>query len=115
LVIRYRGLKRTTGALKMINDSTVNKLGESMGNRGKGRKKGSQNKNTQEIKSMIMAALDKVGGEAYFVNQAIENPVAFLGLIGKILPKEIAAELNGNMNISSITRTIIDPKFSADV
>ncbi len=95
----------------MINDNTaINKLGESRGNRGKGRKKGSQNKNTHEIKSMIMAALDKVGGEEYFVTQALENPVAFLGLIGKILPKEVSAELSGNMNISSITRTIIDPK-----
>lgn len=86
-----------------------------MGNRGKGRKKGSQNKNTQEIKSMIMAALDNVGGVEYFITQAKENPIAFLGLIGKILPKEIAAELNGNMTISSITRTIIDPKFSAGI
>ena len=99
----------------MISDNTVNKLGESMGNRGKGRKKGSQNKNTQEIKSMIMNALDNVGGVDYFVTQAKENPVAFMGLIGKILPKEIAAELNGNMNISSITRTIIDPNFSAGI
>ena len=94
----------------MINDNTVNKLGESMGNRGKGRRKGSQNKNTQEIKSMILAALDNVGGVDYFVTQAKENPVAFMTLIGRILPKEIDGEVNGSVQIASITRTIVDPR-----
>ena len=94
----------------MINDNTVNKLGESMGNRGKGRRKGSQNKNTQEIKSMILAALDNVGGVDYFVTQAKENPVAFMTLIGRILPKEIVGEVNGSVQIASITRTIVDPR-----
>ena len=94
----------------MINDNTVNKLGESMGNRGKGRRKGSQNKNTQEIKSMILAALDNVGGVEYFITQAKENPVAFMTLIGRILPKEIVGEVNGSVQIASITRTIVDPR-----
>ena len=81
-----------------------------MGNRGKGRRKGSQNKNTQEIKSMILAALDNVGGVDYFVTQAKENPVAFMTLIGRILPKEIVGEVNGSVQIASITRTIVDPR-----
>ena len=81
-----------------------------MGNRGKGRRKGSQNKNTQEIKSMILAALDNVGGVDYFVTQAKENPVAFMTLIGRILPKEIVGEVNGSVQIASSTRTIVDPR-----
>jgi hypothetical protein len=53
---------------------------------GPGRPKGMANKKTKAIKDMIVAALDDVGGQAYFVKQARENPVAFLGLIGKIIP-----------------------------
>lgn len=98
----------------MINDTTANKLGVAAGNRGKGRKKGVQNKNTQELKAMIRCALDNVGGVEYFVTQAQENPVAFMTLIGKILPKEVVAEVSGNMGISSITRTIVYPKVIDD-
>lgn len=75
-----------------------------------GRKKGVVNKTTADIKKMINNALHLAGGEDYLVRQADENPVAFMGLIGKILPKEIAAELSGNLTIASITRRIIDPK-----
>jgi hypothetical protein len=75
-----------------------------------GRKKGVVNKTTADIKEMINNALHLAGGEDYLVRQADENPVAFMGLIGKILPKEIAAELSGNLTIASITRRIIDSK-----
>jgi hypothetical protein len=61
---------------------------------------------------MINNALHLVGGEDYLVRQAGENPVAFMGLIGKILPKQVDldANVNGNLTIASITRRIIDPK-----
>ena len=60
-----------------------------------GRQKGTVNKSTGEIRDMIAGALSEVGGQKYFVTQAFENPVAFMGLIGKILPKEINAEVKG--------------------
>jgi hypothetical protein len=53
---------------------------------GKGRPKGSPNKTTQSIKEMIEHALDEVGGKEYLKGQAVLNPVAFMGLVGKILP-----------------------------
>jgi len=74
-----------------------------------GRKKGVVNKTTADIKAMINNALTLAGGETYLLRQANENPVAFMGLIGKILPKEVAAEISGSINISRITREIIDP------
>ena len=74
-----------------------------------GRKKGSTNKATADIKAMINNALTLAGGEDYLLRQADENPVAFMGLIGKIIPKEVATELSGSINISRITREIIDP------
>ena len=55
---------------------------------GSGRVKGQVNKNTAEIKGMIETALKNVGGVEYLQRQAEENPVAFMQLIGKILPKD---------------------------
>jgi hypothetical protein len=58
---------------------------------GKGRPKGARNKLTRDIREMIRAALDKVGGVSYLVKQAESNPTAFLTLVGKIIPAQIDA------------------------
>ena len=58
-------------------------------NYSKGRKKGSQNKVTRELKEMIQNALEKAGGEEYLLEQALNNPSAFMTLLGKILPKDM--------------------------
>lgn len=83
---------------------------------GGGSRKGVPNKATADIKAMINNALHLVGGEDYLVRQADENPVAFMGLIGKILPKQVDldANVNGNLNISKIVRSIIDPINNTD-
>jgi hypothetical protein len=60
-----------------------------------GRPKGQSNKMTVELRAMIRQALDEAGGVEYLVRQANENPTAFLALIGKIIPKEISATLQG--------------------
>lgn len=57
-----------------------------------GNKKGSQHKHTKELKEMIRNALDKVGGEAYLMKQAKDNPTAFMTLIGKTLPLDVNAK-----------------------
>lgn len=67
---------------------------------GPGRPKGSQNKATVEIKDMIRGALDESGGTQYLVKQADKNPVAFMGLIGKIIPSEVKQALTGNFTIT---------------
>ena len=59
-----------------------------------GRPKGVPNKATKALKEMILVALDKAGGEAYLLSQAENNPVAFMTLIGKVLPSEIQAQLD---------------------
>jgi len=56
---------------------------------GGGSRKGVPNVVTKELKDMIRNALDKAGGEQYLYQQAIDNPTAFLTLIGKILPKDV--------------------------
>ena len=62
------------------------------GNRGKGRPPGSLNKVTRQVKEMIEAALEKAGGETYLAQQAQDNPVAFMALVGKVLPLQVKAE-----------------------
>jgi len=59
-----------------------------------GRKSGTPNKNNKLLFEMIDGALEAVGGQEYLEAQAIANPVAFLTLLGKRLPKEVA--LSGN-------------------
>ena len=57
---------------------------------GKGRKPGSKNKITAELKDMILQALDEAGGVAYLVEQAKkDNASPFLALVGKVLPMKI--------------------------
>lgn len=56
---------------------------------GRGRIKGTPNKTTKLIKEMITQALDGVGGVSYLQRQADENPVAFMTLVGKVIPLQI--------------------------
>lgn len=61
-----------------------------------GRKAGTPNKVTKELKDMILGALDEAGGQKYLQGQADANPTAFLTLLGKVLPSEIkGAGANG--------------------
>jgi hypothetical protein len=61
-----------------------------------GRKKGTPNKLTGQLKEMILEAAEKAGGEggtvAYLEQQAKENPGPFMALLGKVLPLQIAGD-----------------------
>ena len=73
----------------------------------KGRPKGSQNKNTMELKAMISGALQDVGGRDYLARQAEDNPTAFMNMLGKILPKDIKQEISGSIGISVEPKEIV--------
>ena len=57
-----------------------------------GRAKGTPNKVTAQIKTMIENALTKAGGEEYLARQAEENPPAFMGLVGRALPLQVSGD-----------------------
>jgi hypothetical protein len=61
---------------------------------GPGRPKGIPNKNTAAIKDMILQALEGAGGVAYLQDRAKDprTASAFLGLVGKVLPLQIAGD-----------------------
>lgn len=67
-----------------------------------GRKKGITNKVNAEVKELIRGALDEAGGQAYLVQQAKDNPTAFLALVGKILPKDINAKIEGTISLEMV-------------
>lgn len=77
----------------------MNKIqSENLSNRGRGRPKGAPNKNTRAVKDMLMAALDELNGQEYFLEQARENPAAFMSLVGKLIPTEVKNQLTGADN-----------------
>ena len=82
-------------------------------NAGIGRPKGTPNKQTAQLKDMILQALDKSGGVDYLQARA-EDPktaAAFLSLIGKVLPMTIAGDADNPLKmITTIERIIVRPK-----
>ena len=62
---------------------------------GQGRPKGVPNRENRDIREMIVGALCAVGGTDYLARQAEQNPVAFMGLIGRVLPLQVSGEGGG--------------------
>jgi hypothetical protein len=69
---------------------------------GKGRVKGTPNKFTKDIKEMILGALSAGGGQAWLEAQMQANPVAFMTLVGKVLPLQVSGEGGGPMVIKLV-------------
>lgn len=66
-----------------------------------GRKKGTPNKLGANVKEMLLEALDRKGGVKYFVEQAEENPTAFMALVGKILPMQVVGDAENPLHMVS--------------
>lgn len=75
-----------------------------------GRTKGTPNKVTGEVKAMILEALNDVGGVTYLIERAKENPVAFLTLLGKVMPLQLNGAGPEGEHIHKIVREIVEPK-----
>ena len=80
------------GMAKVARSSKVAR-GSKPGERRGGRRKGTPNKMSRDLREMILGALNDAGGQAYLVRQALENPSAFLPLVKGCLPKQIAADI----------------------
>lgn len=74
-----------------------------------GKPKGAVSKNTKAIKDMILQALDGAGGAEYLERRANDprTAAAFLGLIGKVLPLQIANEDGKTFAVTVIERRIV--------
>ena len=57
-----------------------------------GSRKGIPNKITADVRAMILAALDHVGGQDYLAEQATANPKAFMSLLGRLIPTQVTGK-----------------------
>ncbi len=69
---------------------------------GQGRPPGIPNKITRDVKEMILGALSAVGGQKWLQQQAEANPVAFMTLVGKVLPLQVSGEGGGPVVIELV-------------
>lgn len=69
---------------------------------GPGRPKGVPNKLTMEVKEMVRGALDALGGQEYLTKQGRDNPNAFLTLVGKVIPTELAGSFKTDVMINVV-------------
>jgi len=65
-----------------------------LGHKTGGRTKGTPNKTTAEMREAIIQAFHEAGGVDYLVRVANDDPRTFLGLLGRVLPKEVKAEVD---------------------
>lgn len=92
------------GKLPKFTDMTTDDLtgrDRSVANlrKGGGRPKGKPNKVNGDVKAMVLGALEQVGGQQYLAEQAEANPTAFMSLVGKVLPREMKAEVSGAIEL----------------
>lgn len=66
---------------------------------GAGRPKGVPNKYQGDIKAMVLGALEAAGGIEYLRDRAFDQPVAFMGLIGKVLPLQVTGANGGALQV----------------
>jgi hypothetical protein len=68
-----------------------------------GRIAGTPNK-ADKLRTMVLRALDGVGGQQYLERQAELNPGPFLSLVSKCLPREVHQEITAEMTVRAEVR-----------
>jgi len=81
-----------------------------------GRQKGTLNKTSALLKDAVLEAANTAGGSeglvGYLRVQARENPVAFMGLLGKLVPSQISADVT--QRVATVTADIMTPEEWAE-
>jgi len=77
--------------------------GSRPGERRGGRQRGTPNQ-MPDLRAMTLKALMQAGGVDYLAGQAIENPGPFLGLLGRVLPREVHTELTAEVRVRQEVR-----------
>jgi hypothetical protein len=83
-----------------------------LGHKTGGRKAGTPNKTTALLKDAILkAATDAGNGDlaGYLQRQAQENPAAFMALLGRVLPLQVAGDPDNPLVLETVDIKIISP------
>ena len=80
----------------------------------RGRPAGVKNKVGRDIKEMVVGALAGVGGTEYLMRQAEQNPVAFMGLVGRVLPLQVTGENGAPIAVDFRWADALPPTIDAD-
>jgi hypothetical protein len=67
-----------------------------------GRRKGSPNKTTADVKAALVAAFDQLGGVPALVRFAKKRPAEFYKLWAKLLPSEVKATVDGTVRLELV-------------
>jgi len=100
-------LKNTLYAIiiNMLTKVVVNSMPFETGHKKMGgRRKGVANQTTAKVKEAILSAFDQVGGEAYLVKVANDDPKIFCALLARLLPTEMKAEISDSTSESIVER-----------
>ncbi|MGK9450774.1 hypothetical protein ACSSZE_05820 [Acidithiobacillus caldus] len=79
-------------------------------NAGKGRPPGAANRTTRALKQALEESFERLGGVEWLVQLAATEPKAYAGLLAKLLPTQIDADVTAHPPITEIRRVIVDPK-----
>lgn len=82
--------------------------GSAPGERRGGRQPGTPNQ-LPDLRALTLKALMKAGGVEYLVRQSEENPLGFLSLLGRVMPREAHVELTGELKLrQEVRRDLVD-------
>jgi len=85
-----------------------------VGRKTGGRQKGVPNKLTGELKEMILEAANQAhpdGAIAYLKARSADQPVAFMSLLGRVLPLQVGGDKDNPLTVRNIIEQhIVDPK-----
>jgi hypothetical protein len=66
-----------------------------------------------DLRAITLKALMQAGGVEYLAQQAVANPGPFLGLLGRVMPREAHIEMSGELRVRQEVRRDLVEKFIA--
>jgi hypothetical protein len=66
--------------------------------------KGTPNKVTTDLRQAIINALDRAGGEEWFLRLARKDKRSFTSLVGKLLPTQVTGKDGGPLELEMIAK-----------
>ena len=102
-LLKSTAMKKTAISKDSPHEFQMDRKRQLPPNAGQGRKRGVPNRVSSDVKHLVLVALDHAGGEDYLAKQAHENPVAFLSLLSKLIPRDAGRAQAEGIKLEVIT------------